>query len=269
MKIYALLVKHHIKFFSFSEGFKSVMIKYSINWHNIIRRQKEHSLIMNMDVDAKSAFDDSFLLILNKAFKESWLLKFLDDMLDVFIKANNIDNFEYDELKEILIKCGYELTDIEKMKFWKNESIIKAKVDIRIEFEDIIQDINKNFRKIVKTIPQKERDVQDYLETFFAVKEYDFLREQEKVGFSDKSFQPDFTHKDLNIALEVKFVDKTEKKKSIIDDMSADIKPYSKNWKKILFLVYDVGGNIRDVDSYTKDFIQEGEITIRCIIIKH
>ncbi|MBA7522019.1 hypothetical protein ES705_14131 [subsurface metagenome] len=269
MKIYALLVKYHIKFFSYSEGFKSVMIKYGINWNNIIRRQKEHSLIMYADVDGKGAFDDSFILLLNKAFKESWLLKFLDDMLDVFIITNNIENFEYNELKQILVGCEYELTDIEQMKFWKNEATIKAKVEIKIEFQDIIQDINRNFRKIVKTKPQKERDVQDYLETFFDVKEYDFIREKEKVGFSDKAFEPNFTHKDLNITVEVKFVDRPEKKKSIIDEMSADIKPYSKNWKNILFLVYDVNGNIRDVDSYVRDFIQDGEITIRCIVIKH
>ncbi|MHA1437828.1 MAG: hypothetical protein ACTSPD_09625 [Promethearchaeota archaeon] len=76
-------------------------------------------------------------------------------------------------------------------------------------------------------------------------------------------------HKGLNIALEVKFVDKPEKKKSIIDEMNADIRAYSIKWKKILFLVYDIGGNIRDVDSYVRDFNQDGEITIHCIVIKH
>lgn len=101
------------------------------------------------------------------------------------------------------------------------------------------------------------------------MKEFGFLREKETVSFSGKSYRPDFTHEKLNIAIDVKFVDKPNKKKSIIDEMAADIKPYSKKWKFILFLIYDLGGNIRNIDGYVKDFIQNGDITIRCIIIKH
>lgn len=56
------------------------MIKNGIDWNNIIRRQRDHSLIMYADVDGKNTFDDSFILLLNRAFKESWLLKFLDDI---------------------------------------------------------------------------------------------------------------------------------------------------------------------------------------------
>ena len=117
--------------------------------------------------------------------------------------------------------------------------------------------------------PQNEKDVQGYLQTFFDVKEYDFLREKENSDFSDKTFIPDFTQKELNIALEVKFLNKKDKIKEIIEEMSADIQPYSKKWKNILFLVYDIGGNIRDVDYFTKDFIKDGNIMIRCIVIKH
>ncbi|MHA1248999.1 MAG: hypothetical protein ACTSRP_03305 [Candidatus Helarchaeota archaeon] len=174
MKIYALLVKHHIKSFSYSECFRSIMIKYGINWNNIIRWQKQHSLIMYADGDGKNVFDDSFLSLLNKAYKESWLLKFLDDILDVFITTNNIDNFEYDELKKVLIECGFKTTDIEQMRFWKNKLKKEVRVKIGITFQNIIPNINRNFRKIIKTNPQKEKDVQDYLETFFDVKEYDF-----------------------------------------------------------------------------------------------
>lgn len=137
------------------------------------------------------------------------------------------------------------------------------------DFFEIIKDIEKNFRKIVKTDPENEKNVQDNLETFLDVKEYDFLREKENIDFSKKVFIPDFTQKKLSIAIEVKFLDKKDKVKQIVEEMSADIKPYSKKWKNILFLVYDKGGNIRDVDAFVKDFIQDGEIIIRCIVIKH
>lgn len=143
------------------------------------------------------------------------------------------------------------------------------KVIAKTDFIEIVKDIEKNFRKIVKSDPESERDVQDYLETFLDVKEYDFLREKENIEFSEKTFFPDFTQKKLSIAIEVKYLDKKVKVKQIIDEMSADITPYSKKWKNILFLVYDKGGNIRDVDAYVKDFNQDGDVIRRCIVIKH
>ncbi|MFX0059749.1 MAG: hypothetical protein ACFE75_04555 [Candidatus Hodarchaeota archaeon] len=143
------------------------------------------------------------------------------------------------------------------------------KAIVKNDFYEIIKDIEKNFRKIVKVDPESEKNVQDYLETFLDVKEYEFLREKENIEFSEKTFFPDFTQKELSIAVEVKFLDKKEKKKQIIEEMSADIKPYSKKWKNILFLVYDKGGNIRDVDAFVKDLNQDEDVIIRCIVIKH
>jgi len=139
----------------------------------------------------------------------------------------------------------------------------------KTDFFEIINDIEKNFRKILKSDPDNERDVQDYLETFLDVKEYNFLREKENIDFSKKVFIPDFTQKKLNIAIEVKFLDKKDKVKQIIEEMSVDINPYSKKWKNILFLVYDKGGNIRDIDAFIKDFNQDGDVIMRCIVIKH
>ena len=44
----------------------------------------------------------------------------------------------------------------------------------------------------------------------------------------------------------------------------------SKNqWENILFLVYDKGGNIRDIDEFTHDFNINNDVKIRCIVIKH
>ncbi|MFX1567217.1 MAG: hypothetical protein ACFFCV_02485 [Promethearchaeota archaeon] len=143
------------------------------------------------------------------------------------------------------------------------------KVIAKNDFSEIIKDIEKNFRKIVKSDPENERDVQDYLETFLDVKEYEFLREQESIEFSGKVYIPDFTQKELNIAIEVKFLNKKDKVKQINEEMSADISPYSKKWNNILFLVYDMGGNLRDVDAFVKDFNQDGDTIIRCIVIKH
>jgi len=103
----------------------------------------------------------------------------------------------------------------------------------------------------------------------FSREKFSFLREKENIDFSKKVFIPDFTQKKLSIAIEVKYLNRKDKGKQIVEEMSADINPYSKKWKNILFLVYDKGGNIRDVDSFVKDFNKDGDVILRCIVIKH
>ncbi len=166
-------------------------------------------------------------------------------------------------VKQTLLGYIQEIKELEKNPEGLNEIIAKT------DFFKIIKDVEKYFRKIVKDDPNNEKDVQDFLETFFDVKGYNFLREKESIEFSEKIFKPDFTEKLLNIALEVKFLNRREKTTQIIEEMSADIKPYSKKWKNLLFLVYDKGGNLRDVDAFVKDFNQDGDVIIRCIVIKH
>ncbi|MBA7549591.1 hypothetical protein ES705_42081 [subsurface metagenome] len=139
----------------------------------------------------------------------------------------------------------------------------------QIQQFQILKEIEKNFRKCINRDSYRERDVQDFLESFFHAKEYDFKREKETVQFSEKRFQPDFTFNKLRLAIEVKFVDTKKKLKKVIDEMSADLVPYSKKWKFIFYIVYDKGGNINDISAFASDFNQDGEIITRCIVIKH
>lgn len=139
----------------------------------------------------------------------------------------------------------------------------------KVTFFSIMKDIKKNFRKVFYTQPMNEKDVQAGMQSFLAVNNYGFKREKDSVGFSEKGFEPDFTNNELSIAIEIKFLDAKEKVASIIEGMSADITPYAKKWGNILFVVYDRGGNIRDIDEFTKDFIQNKKPLIRCVVIKH
>ncbi|MHA1249394.1 MAG: hypothetical protein ACTSRP_05325 [Candidatus Helarchaeota archaeon] len=133
----------------------------------------------------------------------------------------------------------------------------------------ILSEIEKNFRKCINKEPNSEKDIQDFLESFLHAKGYDFEREKENVNFSEKGFKPDFTFNKLEMVLEIKFIDSKKKKKKIIDEMSADLEPYSKKWKYIFFIVYDKGGYINDIERFTSDFNNNGEKIIRCVVIKH
>lgn len=139
-----------------------------------------------------------------------------------------------------------------------------------INFEEIISDTLNNFRKsiIQKFKPNCERDVQDYFTIFYDIKGYNFLKEKESVLYFGKNFTPDFTYPILNVAVELKFVNDEEKIQKVREQLSADIAAYSTRWKDILIVVYDKGGNIRNVDRFTKDFHRDGDIRVRCIVIK-
>ena len=289
--LYALLKKFNIEKIFLTKEFNIALMELNLDdtWRILEQFVIRKSRVAVFITGFTGYADETFKYLLNLIYLKAKpiFIQILNHIIITFHSSQNINNFNYKKLEQRLLECGFEkeeiiqmgcfkekndeikIENLEKLEDWRDEIKIEQPEQIKLIFQTIIKDIEKNFRKIVKIKPQGERSVQDDLELFFDVKEYGFLREQEEVGFSVKSFKPDFTHEILNIALEVKFVNKPEKRKSVIDEMSADVMPYSKRWKNILFLIYDVGGNIRDIDSYAKDFFKDGEITIRCIVIKH
>lgn len=138
--IYPFLKKHNFESFTkFKKNvFESVLIKFGLQnpWYNIKEREWASASIMHPFTGDRSGFDKGFMLLLNIAYKQSWFLIFIDNLLDVFLTSRNIENFEYDEFKQIIIKCGFEETDIEEMKFWENEGKIKKKKRIIPEINE-------------------------------------------------------------------------------------------------------------------------------------
>lgn len=133
-KIYAILKEHKIEVFSNinSNIFKSILLKYGFEnlWKNMKQGAWQHESIMYPFSDNEDIFDSSFMALLVRVYEKPEFLNFLDDMLDKLIPTKNIEDFEYDEFKQTLIQCGFEEIDIEKMKFWENESKVKKKEHI-------------------------------------------------------------------------------------------------------------------------------------------
>lgn len=145
----------------------------------------------------------------------------------------------------------------------------RKELEKEADFFTILKEIKNHFRTNVPDKPEKEEDIQKCLEIFLKNKKYPFKREKRKVPYSYKSYQPDFTNQRLKMALEVKYINSKKKAITCIDEMNADLTGYSKKWIHILFVCYDKGGNIPDINEYTKDFKQDKEIISRCIVIKH
>ena len=137
--IYGFLKRQNIEYFFHSKDFMSVLIECGLEgfWKNAVQRAKEHALIMYLDTNGKNANDDGFMSLLNKIYYHNKidLLVFLDRILNVYINTGNIENFNYDEFKQILVNCGFEDVEIEKMEIWKLEPTIRKK-EVSINEED-------------------------------------------------------------------------------------------------------------------------------------
>lgn len=120
------------------------------------------------------------------------------------------------------------------------------------EHAEIAELIRSNLRAALFADPERERQVQDVLETILRARGLTFRREQESIAYSTKRYIPDFTFDALSFAIEVKLCNRTDREKAMIDEINADIIGYGGRYAKMLFVVYDLGF-IRDVDGFRSD----------------
>ena len=142
-----------------------------------------------------------------------------------------------------------------------NASVLKAYLESQLDVVDDEVAALRDFlhvliRSAVLRRPEKERDVQDALEQVLIgrglVKGQDYDREVGRVKISAKEVVPDFILPKLNLAIEVKFIKDVVRVKAAIDEIGADIVSYSKKYRRILFVVYDMGF-IRDELEFRHD----------------
>lgn len=134
----------------------------------------------------------------------------------------------------------------------------------------VINLIQNRLRLLLHKVPETEKDVQNALENLFVGygwnkgEEYD--RETGKFIFAGREYIPDFIVQRMNLCLEVKLL-KNGKKSKVIEEINADITAYSKEYKRLLFIVYDLGV-IRDENEFIRD-IENAKENVRVLIIKH
>ena len=93
----------------------------------------------------------------------------------------------------------------------------------------------------------------------------DYDRETGKFEFSGKEYIPDFIIPKLGLCIEVKLLREGYRSK-IIEEISADITAYGKQYERQLFVVYDLGC-IQNEAEFKRDIENSGEIKV--IIVKH
>lgn len=137
------------------------------------------------------------------------------------------------------------------------------------EFDNLENFIRSRLRAAMFNRPQKEIDVQNAIESLLLgrglSKGTDYDRESGKFEFSGKEYIPDFIIPKLQLCIEVKLL-REGKKSKIIEEISADITAYGKQYERQLFVVYDLG-YIQNEEEFRRDIENAGAVKV--IVIKH
>ena len=150
-------------------------------------------------------------------------------------------------------------------------ALLNKEVDfVENEYSNIESFIKSKLRKAVFDIPDKEKEIQNSIEQLFIGRGWnkgiDYDRETGKFEFSGREYIPDFVIPKLELCIEVKLL-KENRKSKVIEEISADVTAYSKQYKRIIFVVYDLG-YIRDETEFRRD-IENAKDDVKVIIVKH
>ena len=124
----------------------------------------------------------------------------------------------------------------------------------------------RNLRKVVRSEPKSESEVQDAFENLLVGADIPYSRAAESIEYSSKFYIPDFTIPKIGLAVEVKLCNRKERENEIIAEINDDILAYRTKYPNLLFVVYDVVV-IRDVDRL-KGSLEANESTV-VIVVKH
>lgn len=149
-------------------------------------------------------------------------------------------------------------------------SALEGSVDfVNDEFDNIGNFIQTHLRAAIYQQPEKETEVQNTIENLLIgrglAKGADYDRESGKFEFSGKEYIPDFIIPKMNLCIEVKLL-KEGRRSKMVEEISADITAYKKQYERILFIVYDLGV-IRDEVEFKRDI----EMTdgVKVVVVKH
>jgi len=132
----------------------------------------------------------------------------------------------------------------------------------------IISLMDTKLRKALHNKPEKEKEVQDAMETLFIGADLDkeFTREKENLVYSSKTYIPDFVFNRISTVVEAKLCNSPSREKEIIAEINDDIVAYKTKYANLIFVIYDLG-IIRDQDRVRNSLEENEHVVVR--IVKH
>jgi hypothetical protein len=127
-----------------------------------------------------------------------------------------------------------------------------------------------SLRRAVFKTPQSEREVQDIVEQLLIGRGFnkgvDYDRETGRVKYAGKEFVPDFIFVPADMFIEVKLVKNTDRAKTVVEEINADLVAYKTRYARGIFVIYDLGV-IRDVSEFAHSIEQNMDVFV--CVIKH
>lgn len=189
-------------------------------------------------------------------------------------KSSIIYTFNLDKLPT----CGGSVWPVQKRileQVLTNSRLLLSTLEGNVDFQDdefdnIESFIKSRLRSAVFNEPEKEVEVQNVIESLLLgrglSKGIDYDRESGKLEFSGKEYIPDFIIPKMSLCIEVKLL-KNGRKSKMIEEISADITAYSKEYSRQLYVVYDLGV-IQNENEFRRDIENSGD-NIKVIVVKH
>ena len=150
------------------------------------------------------------------------------------------------------------------------KSFLENKIGVIEDETAAIRDFfQAKLRSAIFRTPESEREVQDAVEQLLIGRglqkgqEYD--REVGRVKVSSKEAVPDFILHRLSLAIELKLIKSTSRIREVVDEINADVAAYSKRYRSLLFIVYDLG-YIRDEIEFRHDLEVAGNVAV--VVVK-
>jgi len=134
------------------------------------------------------------------------------------------------------------------------------------EIVAILNIAETKLRKVVRSTPTKEAEIQDCFENLLIGADIAYRREGPQISYSSKDYRPDFTVPSADLVIEIKLCTKREHEKERIAEINDDIVAYGTQWGNQLFVVYDVG-TIRDVETFKGSLESNDSVLVR--VVKH
>lgn len=234
---------------------------------------KFKSLISTMDKIISNSKDIGFNYTSCNIFAKTYQ-DLVDESMKLIKAPVEYYTYKLDKLKNVFDMTGVE----QKMLFESVYCSAQMFLNTLINYFDFAEDetdnlenlIRKRFRPMFRNYPQNEKEVQDKLEDLFIANNYnkgiDYDRETGKFNFSGREYIPDFIIPQYRLCIEVKLIKDTSRRSKIIEEINADITAYSKQYERVMFIVYDLG-TIRDELEFKRDIESIGNNKV--LIIKH
>lgn len=204
-----------------------------------------------------------YLTLSNLSWKETGTMliqEYWNVEYEVEQRHNNAFLMQMEQAKGLLLAAKDHLEQSEISEVYEGKDTVP-------EASELIKIINlgeKKLRKLIRMIPEREKEIQDRYEDLLIGSDIEYSREHPHIEYSSKKYIPDFSFPKINLAVEIKLCKNDEK--SLIAQLNDDILAYKTKFGNLLFIIYDLG-QIRDIENFKYSFESNNNVIIQ--IIKH